>query len=85
MSTQKALYIPSKQAPFELGEAPIYTPGPKEVLVKIISSALNPVDWKIHTYGVFVEKFPAILGTDVAGTVEQVGAEVTKFGKGDRV
>ncbi|TFK82276.1 GroES-like protein [Polyporus arcularius HHB13444] len=85
MSTQKALYIPSKQAPLKLGEAPIYTPGPKEVLVKVISTALNPVDWKIHTYGLFVEKFPAILGSDISGVVEQIGAEVTKFAKGDRV
>ncbi|KAI0696870.1 GroES-like protein [Cerioporus squamosus] len=85
MSTQKVLYIPSKQAPFQLGEAPIYIPGPKEVLVKIISSALNPVDWKIQAYGWLVDKYPAILGSDIAGVVEQVGAEVTKFVKGDRV
>ncbi|RPD72435.1 GroES-like protein [Lentinus tigrinus ALCF2SS1-7] len=86
MSTQKALYVPSKQAPFQLGDAPIYTPGPKEVLVKIISIALNPVDWKIHTYGIFDElKYPAILGSDIAGIVEEVGAEVSKFTKGDRV
>ncbi|RPD59714.1 GroES-like protein [Lentinus tigrinus ALCF2SS1-6] len=85
MSTQKALYVPSKHAPFQLGEAPIYTPGPKEILVKIISSALNPVDWKIPAYGIFVENFPAILGSDLAGVVEEVGSEVSKFTKGDRV
>ncbi|RPD54128.1 GroES-like protein [Lentinus tigrinus ALCF2SS1-6] len=86
MSTQKALYVPSKQASFQLGDAPIYTPGPKEVLVKIISSALNPVDWKIPTFGLLDSlKFPAILGSDLAGVVEEVGAEVSKFTKGDRV
>ena len=85
MSTQKALYIPAKQAPMQIGEAPIYTPGPTDLLVKIMAVGLNPVDWKMHTYGILVDKFPAILGTDIAGVVENVGAKVTKFAKGDRV
>ena len=85
MSTQKALLLPVKQGNWELGESPIPTPGPSEVLVKIMATALNPVDWKMHTYGILVDKFPAILGTDIAGVVESVGAKVTKFAKGDRV
>ncbi len=85
MSTQKALYIPEKGAPFKIGEAPVYEPGPKEVLVKIHATALNPVDWKIHEYGVFVKEYPTILGTDAAGVVERVGAEVTNVAKGDKV
>ncbi|KAI0715805.1 GroES-like protein [Cerioporus squamosus] len=85
MSTQKALYIPEKQAPFKIGEAPLYEPGPKEVLVKIFATALNPVDWKIHTYAYFVKDYPFILGTDAAGVVERVGAEVTNVAKGDKV
>ena len=82
---QKSLLLLEKQGAFAVQETDIPKPGPGELLVEIHATALNPVDWKIHTYGVFVDKFPAILGTDVAGTVEQVGAEVTKFGKGDRV
>ena len=85
MSTQKALYIPEKQAPFKVGDAPLYEPGPKEVLVKNFATALNPVDWKIHAYGLFLDTFPAILGTDAAGVVEKVGAEVTNVATGDKV
>ncbi|RDX56961.1 GroES-like protein [Lentinus brumalis] len=85
MSTQKALYIPEKGAPFKIGEAPVYEPGPKEVLVKIQATALNPVDWKVHAWGILVTKYPFILGTDAAGVVERVGAEVKNFAKGDRV
>ncbi|RPD72429.1 GroES-like protein [Lentinus tigrinus ALCF2SS1-7] len=85
MSTQKALYVPEKQAPFKIGDAPLYEPGPKEVLVKLFATALNPVDWKIQTYGYFITNYPTILGTDAAGIVEKVGSEVTNVAKGDKV
>lgn len=32
-----------------------------------------------------IKSYPTILGTDIAGTVEEVGASVTRFQKGDRV
>jgi NADPH:quinone reductase-like Zn-dependent oxidoreductase len=35
--------------------------------------------------GMFVQKYPMVLGTDVAGEVHEVGEGVTKFKKGDRV
>ena len=57
-----------------------------EVLIKITSTAINPVDWKIPVYKLsYIEKYPAILGSDTAGTVEEVGEGVTNFVKGDRV
>jgi NADPH:quinone reductase-like Zn-dependent oxidoreductase len=43
------------------------------------------VDWKIQQSGIFVEKYPATLGTDVAGVVEEVGEGVAAFKKGDKV
>lgn len=53
---------------------------------KVIATALNPVDWKIKVLGLaFVEEYPAILGSDSAGIVEEVGEGVTKFKVGDRV
>ena len=85
MSTQKALVVPEKQGQRKVIDLPIPTPGPKDVLVKVFATALNPVDWKIHAYGLFLDTFPAILGTDAAGVVEKVGAEVTNVAKGDKV
>ena len=85
MSTQKALLLPIKQGNWELGESPIPTPGPSEVLVKIMAAALNPVDWKIQKLGYFASDFPFISGTDAAGIVEEIGAEVTTLAKGDKM
>lgn len=82
---QKALLVLAKFADFVVGSKAIPKPGPGELLVKIRSTALNPVDWKIHKYGIFVEEFPAVLGSDLAGDVVEVGEGVTAFAKGDRV
>lgn len=68
-----------------LGMRPVPSPSAGELLVKIHAAGLHPADWKIQTYGVFIEKFPAILGTEIAGEVEQVGEGVEGWSKGDRV
>lgn len=38
-----------------------------------------------YEYSAYVKNYPFILGTDVAGTVDEVGEGVTRFQKGDRV
>ena len=62
--------------------------GPDDVLVRVHASALNPLDVKLHS-GVLQNYFPLefgyTLGSDVAGTVEAVGAHVTGWSKGDKV
>ncbi|KAF9483225.1 GroES-like protein [Pholiota conissans] len=83
--TQKALLLPKKFGEFVVGEVPVPTPGAGEIKIKIISSSLNPVDWKIQKYGIFFDKFPAVLGSDIAGDVEELGAGVNVFKVGDRV
>ena len=85
MSTQKALLLTAKQGSWQVGEAAVPTPGPNDVLVKIMATGLNPIDWKIQTYGLFLETYPAVLGSEAAGVVEAVGEGVTEFKRGDRV
>ncbi|KAG6833036.1 hypothetical protein H0H87_012047 [Tephrocybe sp. NHM501043] len=84
-STQKALFLDVKSGPFVLHERPVPKPGHGQLLVRIESAGLNPVDWKVQKYGIFIETYPAIVGTDIAGFVEEVGEGSSGFSKGDRV
>lgn len=87
-STQKALYLENKFGDYVLGNLAVPKPGAGEVLVKVHSAGLNPVDWKIKVWGILYEKesdFPAVLGCDIAGEVSELGAGVTDFKIGDRV
>ena len=56
-----------------------------EILVRVIATSVNPVDIKVRTRGGFGIEPPAILGYDVSGTVEKVGADVGEFRVGDEV
>jgi len=63
-------------------------PGAGYVDVRIEAASVNPLDLKIlagYMQPVFPIRFPYTLGTDFAGTVEAVGAEVSGFKLGDRV
>src|SRR5271154_7601060 len=69
-------------------EAPMPIIGPDEVLIKVHTAGVNPVDWKIRMgYGDYrnAYKFPLILGWDVAGSIQEVGALIKKFKVGDLV
>ncbi|KAG1766944.1 chaperonin 10-like protein [Suillus occidentalis] len=86
MSTQQALWLPGIGQEFVVGFKGIDAPGSGELLVKIISSGLNPLDWKIQESGfIFVNSYPAVIGEEVAGIVEAVGEGVTDLKEGDRV
>lgn len=83
--TQKALVFSAPGEPFEIKERPVPKPGPGQVLVKIISTALNPIDEIIRARGFLVTQYPAIVGNDAAGTVVALGDGVDNFKIGDRV
>ena len=88
MSKQLSLVLGTPGGDWTVKETDIPIPGPGEVLVKVLSSALNPMDWKIQKYSVgepLVSEYPAILGIDSAGEVEALGEGVTGFAKGDKV
>ena len=59
----------------------------REVLVRVLASGVNPLDLKIRAgqAGHAKQPLPAVLGLDMAGVVEQVGAGVTRFRAGDEV
>ncbi|MEB3182562.1 MAG: NAD(P)-dependent alcohol dehydrogenase [Nostocaceae cyanobacterium] len=61
---------------------------PDQLLVKVHASSVNPIDWKIRKGMLrFMtgNKFPMILGFDLAGEVLEVGSQVTRFKVGDQI
>ena len=84
----QAAYINETGSPdlFQVGELPTPSPAKGQVLVKIGASSVNPIDTYIRGGAVQMElPFPYVPGCDLAGTVEAVGAGVTRFSAGDRV
>lgn len=68
----------------EVVERPEPTPGPGEVLVRIVRAGVNPTDWKFRA-GMMSGHDEVSPGQDGAGVVEAVGAGVEHVSVGDRV
>lgn len=84
-SEHQALFVETKFADFTLKRTKTPNPSAGELLVRIEVAGLNPIDWKIQKYGIYLENYPVILGNDAAGIVEEVGQDVSGFVKGDKV
>jgi NADPH:quinone reductase-like Zn-dependent oxidoreductase len=91
MSTMKAVRIHEYGAPsmMRYEDAPCPDVKADEVLVRVAAAGVNPVDWKTRQgsgmAGRYGKPFPLIVGWDVAGTIEAVGADVHNFQVGDTV
>ena len=83
--TNQAAVLKEEKARLTVEEQPLPKPGPSDVVIKNHALATNPVDWKMQKFGRYIEKYPAILGSDVSGEVDAVGSDVKHFQKGDRV
>lgn len=82
----RAAWLKAKQQhPFVVDTAPVPKVGPKDILIKVHATAINPVDAGVQAMGMIYQNYPAILGEDVAGVVVEVGEAVTRFKPGDRV
>lgn len=83
-----ALWLRKRGARFEVGPA-IYTPpAANEVVVRVRAIAVNPIDGIpgfLYRVGLPWLTFPAVVGSDVAGEVVEVGAGVPRLQPGDRV
>lgn len=72
---------------------PTPRPGPGELLVRVAAVSLNAFDWHqyrgdpllVRTREGWRVKEPRVLGADMSGVVEQVGAGITDYAVGDRV
>ena len=70
----------------KLEDVAVPEPGPGQLRVRIGAVGVNPVDGYIRS-GTYARKpaLPYTPGTDIAGTIEQVGTGVTRFIPGARV
>jgi NADPH:quinone reductase len=83
----KAAVLPAPGAAFDVVSVAKPAIRADEVLVRIMASAVNPLDLKIRAGQAAHARhpLPAILGIDLAGVVEAVGANVRQFREGDEV
>ena len=82
-----AYVVEKANGPFLRVDLPRPTVSGNGVLIRIQASGVNPLDTKIRA-GVAAhakQPLPAVLGLDMAGTVEEVGSGVTGFKPGDEV
>jgi NADPH:quinone reductase-like Zn-dependent oxidoreductase len=71
-----------------LNDIAIPTPTENEILIKVKSASVNPVDWKIregYLQPLLNHTLPLTLGWDVSGEVAAIGENVTNFKIGDAV
>ena len=86
-STMRAAVLDEYNSPFRFAEIERAKPSAGQVLVRIKASGVNPLDTKIRSgNGAHAKQpLPAILGMDMAGIVEELGAGVSGFSVGDEV
>ena len=70
------------------------SPGDRQILIRVRAASINRSDWEVLTGTPFYVRLSGSgfkrpshtrLGSDVAGVVEEVGADVTEFAPGDEV
>lgn len=84
----RAAYISETGPPenIQVGPLPDPVPREREVLVRVTATAVNPIDTYVRGGLVAMElPLPFIVGCDLAGVVEAVGPEASRFQVGDRV
>src|SRR5579864_7797137 len=72
-------------APLRIEDVSLGTPASHEVLIKLMASGVCHSDWHILKGEWGNALFPAILGHEGAGIVEEIGSEVQRLKKGDHV
>lgn len=89
--TQRCYGEPSKVLALERIAKP--TPGAGKVLIRVHAASVNPFEWHTVTGKPYFMRLGAGLGSptvmrvgyDMAGTIEAIGADVTRFKVGDEV
>lgn len=81
----KALVLKEFGGPLTLEEVPVPRPGPDEALLRVDACGVDQFDLTIRDGKFPTARAPIILGHEIAGTVTEIGANVTNVAPGDRV
>lgn len=81
----KALVVNEFGGPLSLQDVPIPPVGPDDALIRVRACAVDQFDLTIRDGKFAGAQTPIILGHEIAGVVEGVGANVTNVAPGDRV
>ncbi|MFL6303549.1 MAG: alcohol dehydrogenase [Candidatus Sulfotelmatobacter sp.] len=85
VTTMKVAQVPKGGADFQIVEREIPEPGPRQVRIKVQACGV------CHSDALTVEgawpgiQYPRVPGHEIAGVIDQVGAEVSAWNKGQRV
>jgi D-arabinose 1-dehydrogenase-like Zn-dependent alcohol dehydrogenase len=81
----RVVQIAEPNAPFELVERPIPEPDRREVRIKVEACGICYSDSYVVTGGFPGVRYPAVPGHEIAGRIDEVGADVTTWRVGQRV
>ncbi len=85
MPKMRAIQVSKANAPFELVERDIPTPGPEQVRIKVEACGVCHSDAFTRSAGFPGMQLPRVPGHEIAGRIDAVGANVTMWKAGDRV
>lgn len=80
--THDAAVLLSQGGSLSLQTQPTQRPGPNQILINVKSIALNPVDYYMRDFGFLLAGYPAIPGSDIAGTIAEIGPGVSSSRSG---
>jgi len=86
--TMRALAKTRPEPGAELIERQVPTPGPGEVLLKMVAASICGTDYHLYSWDTWaseIVKPPVVLGHELAGVVAEAGAGVTRVKEGDLV
>ena len=81
----QAWLLEASPGEYRMGDVELPAPGPREVRVDVVSSALNHLDLWMRQGLPKPPVFPMVPGCDAAGVVGEIGEEVTRWRPGDEV
>lgn len=83
--TTAELHLTQPTGPYKIAQVPPTPPSPTQIRLRLHAIALNLLDKKQLDTGLMITQYPIVLGLEGAGTITEIGSEVSGFAIGDEV